>query len=127
MGYRTDFEILLQEVFESINVLNIQHDAKVKEGNKPDFIVKNGEVPVLYIEAKDIGVSLDKVEKSEQMSRYFGYDNLILTDYVEFRFYRNGIRYIDPVKIAEYDLSKRKINPLPENFEHLNKSLFDFT
>ncbi|MFZ1321525.1 MAG: type ISP restriction/modification enzyme [Ignavibacteria bacterium] len=127
MGYRTDFEILLQEVFESINVLNIQHDAKIKEGNKPDFIVKNGDVPVLYIEAKDIGVSLDKVEKSEQMSRYFGYDNLILTDYVEFRFYRNGIRYIDPVKIAEYDISKRKINPLPENFEHLNKSLFDFT
>ena len=59
-----------------------------------------------YIEAKKISVSLDKVEKSEQMSRYYGYANLVLTDYVEFRFYRNGLRYEDPIKIANYDIKK---------------------
>jgi len=72
MGYRTDFELLLKGIFKLINVKRVDHDAKARQGNKPDFIVINKEVPILYIEAKDIGVSLDKVEKSEQMARYFG-------------------------------------------------------
>ena len=82
MGYRTDFEILIKGIFESINVRRIDHDARAEQGNKPDFVVLNHDVPILYIEAKDIGVSLDKIEKPEQMARYYGYANLVLTDYV---------------------------------------------
>lgn len=126
MGYRTDFELLLKEIFETINVKRVDHDAKAKGGNKPDFIVAKHNIPILYIEAKDIGVNLDKVEKSEQMARYFGYANLVLTDYVEFRFYRNGLRYEEPIRIAEYDINHRTITPLPENFNHVAKSLIDF-
>jgi predicted helicase len=127
MGYRADFELLLKGVFEKINVKRVDHDAKASQGNKPDFIVLNKDVPLLYIEAKDIGVSLDKVEKSEQMARYFGYTNLVLTDYVEFRFYRNGVVYQQPVKIADYDLKKRAITPLPENYELAAKTLIEIT
>ena len=127
MGYRTDFELLLKGVFESIKGMRILHDARAHQGNKPDFAVINHDVPILYLEAKDIGVSLDKVEKSEQMARYFGYANLILTDYVEFRFYRNGLRYEEPIKIADYNLKNRTITPVPENYEHAAKTLLDFT
>ncbi|MCL5031114.1 MAG: N-6 DNA methylase [Bacteroidetes bacterium] len=127
MGYRTDFEILLKGIFESINVNRIDHDAKAIKGNKPDFRILKFGVPILYIEAKDIGVSLDKIEKSEQMTRYFGYANLVLTDYVEFRFYRNGERYDEPIKIADYNIHNRTIDALPENFEHAAKTLIDFT
>jgi predicted helicase len=127
MGYRTDFEILLKGIFESIKVKRVDHDAKAKQGNKPDFIVINKDVPILYIEAKDIGVSLDKVEKSDQMKRYFGYTNLVLTDYLEFRFYRNGLPYEEPIKIASYDLKNRIITALPQNYEHAAKTLLDFT
>ncbi len=127
MGYRTDFEILLKGIFKSINVRRIDHDAKAKQGNKPDFVVLHHDVPILYIEAKDIGVSLDKVEKSEQMARYYGYANLVLTDYVEFRFYRNGLPYQVPIKIADYDIKHRKIVAIPENYEHTAKTLLDFT
>ena len=127
MGYRTDFEILIKEVFESIKVRRIDHDARAKQGNKPDFVVLNSDVPILYIEAKDIGVSLDKVEKSEQMTRYYGYANLVLTDYVEFRFYRNGLRYQDPIKVADYDIKNRTITAFPKNYEHAAKTLLDFT
>ncbi|GMU96841.1 type ISP restriction/modification enzyme [Ignavibacterium album] len=127
MGYRTDFEVLLQGIFEKINVRRIDHDPKAKYGNKPDFIVMKDDIPILYIEAKTIGESLDKIEKSKQMERYFGYANLVLTDYVEFRFYRNGIKYQEPIKIAEYDLDSRTLNPIPDNFEFLGKTLIDFT
>src|SRR5665648_448773 len=127
MGYRADFEILLKGIFESINVKRVDHDPKAKQGNKPDFIVINKDVPILYIEAKDIGVSLDKVEKSKQMARYFGYTNLVLTDYLEFRFYRNGLPYEEPIKIASYNLKNRIITPLSQNYEQAAKTLLDFT
>jgi predicted helicase len=127
MGYRTDFEILLKEIFESINVTRFDHDARAKGGNKPDFVLHKHNVPILYIETKIIGASLDKIEKSEQMARYYGYANLVLTDYVEFRFYRNGLRYEDPIQIALYDIKHRTITPLPDNYEHVAKSLVDFT
>ena len=127
MGYRADFETLLRGIFESINVKRIDHDPKAREGNKPDFIVVKGEIPILYIEAKDIGTSLDKVEKSKQMARYFGYTNLVLTDYVEFRFYRNGLPYEEPIKVADFDFKNRTITPNPKNYEYFAKTLVDFT
>jgi predicted helicase len=128
MGYRTDFEVLLKDIFQSVNNLRIDHDAKANLGNRPDFIVRNHVIPILYIEVKDLVIDLDKVEKSEQMSRYFGYANLILTDYVEFRFYRNGLPYEQqPIKIAEKDIKHRTIKPIPENFEKAAKTIIDFT
>lgn len=127
MGYRADFENLLKKIFETINVRRIDHDAKKRDGNKPDFAVLKNNIPILYLEAKDIGVSLDKIEKSEQMARYFGYANLVLTDYVEFRFYRNGIAYGEPIKIAGINKINRTITPLPQNFELLFQTLLDFT
>ncbi|MBL7036545.1 N-6 DNA methylase [Candidatus Microgenomates bacterium] len=127
MGYRSEFELLLQKIFESIKIRRIDHDAKSKEGNKPDFAVLSGDIPLVYIETKNIGISLDKIEKSEQMSRYFGYSNLVLTDYLEFRFYRNGLPYGEPVKIADYDIKNRSINPISENYELLAKTLLEFT
>jgi len=126
MGYRADFENLLKGIFVSLNVQRIGHDEKTKQGNKPDFVVYNHEIPILYIEAKDIGISLDKVEKSEQMARYFGYSNLVLTDYLEFRFYRNGLPYGEPIKIGEYNLKERTLKPIPENYDLMAKTLLDF-
>lgn len=127
MGYRTNFEILLKDIFITIKVTRLDHDAKAKQGNKPDFVVVKYDIPILYIETKDIGISLDKVEKSEQMRRYYGYTNLVLTDYLEFRFYRNGLYYVEPIKIAEYNLKTRKITSIPDNYEYLARTLIDFT
>lgn len=57
----------------------------------PDYIVTRGHVPLGYIEAKDVDKPLSVEEKSEQMSRYLdGLSNLILTDYLEFRWYVGG-------------------------------------
>lgn len=71
-------------------VLATNEPKRVKCG-APDYIVTRGITPIGHIEAKDIGVPLDKVEADEQMSRYLqSLDNLILTDYLEFRWYVLG-------------------------------------
>lgn len=57
----------------------------------PDYIITRKDIPLGFIEAKDIGASLDDTEKSEQLKRYRdGLANLILTDYLEFRWYVSG-------------------------------------
>lgn len=61
----------------------------------PDFIITKGAVTIGYVKAKDVGKSLDEAEKSEQLSRYLhSLTNLILTDYLEFRWYVNGEHHL---------------------------------
>ncbi len=65
---------------------------KRTEGGSPDFRVWDGSHQVIgYIEAKAPGTKLDEVEKSAQLRRYKEtFPNLILTDFYEFRLYREG-------------------------------------
>ena len=59
----------------------------------PDYIVTRGDWPLGYIEAKDVGADLDAVEAGEQVQRYrASLANLLLTDYLEFRWYVGGER-----------------------------------
>ncbi len=124
--YRTDFQELLQHIFEDIKVEEIKQESKTGDDNKPDFIIAKNKVPLLYIETKDIGEPLDKIEKSEQMRRYFGYANLVLTDYLEFRFYRNGLPYGEHIIIGTSDKKSKIVTPIPEAFEHLSRKLVEF-
>ena len=71
-------------------------DAAIEEkGNKagiPDFTVRRREMLVGYVEAKDVGLDLNQVEKTEQLKRYRESlnGNLLLTNYLEFRWYVDG-------------------------------------
>ena len=57
----------------------------------PDFIVERHGIPIGHVECKDVGADLNRVEKDEQLRRYReGLPNLILTDYLEFRWYAAG-------------------------------------
>jgi hypothetical protein len=61
------------------------------ECGTPDFVVTKGVTTIGYIEAKDVGKSFDEEEKSEQLKRYRdSLLNLILTDFLDFRWYRNS-------------------------------------
>jgi len=57
-----------------------------------DFHVKHRDLTIGHIEAKDVGASLDEAEQTEQLKKRYipGFPNLILTNYLEFRWYRNG-------------------------------------
>ena len=63
------------------------------EGGNPDFRLWNGTDRIIgYVEAKKPPEErLDSIENSEQLQRYRAtFPNLILTNFLEFRLYRNG-------------------------------------
>lgn len=132
-SYRAQLQNYLQFIFPREKGYRILHDPKAVGHNKPDFVIEKNDIAILHIEAKDLTekVSLDKVEQSEQMNRYYGYDNLILTDYLEFRFYRFGERgeskYSQPIKLATADFKERKITQHTEQFKLLGQTIVDFT
>lgn len=67
---------------------------KKTDAGNPDFRVWDGKQHITgYIEAKTPGANLDQIENSEQLQRYREtFPNLILTDFYEFRLYRDGQR-----------------------------------
>ena len=88
-------------MFSAVTKLTVHNEPKGSVHGRPDFIfTEKGNIPVAWAEAKDLHIDLDKVEKSEQMGRYYGYPNLILTNGLEFRFFKNGARYGEPVVVA---------------------------
>lgn len=116
----------LQRLMESFDDTVAVNDPKHSEHGAPDFVFlkkSNSSIIRGYAEAKDITVSLDKTEKTNQMERYAGYTNLFLTDYLEFRFYENGEKY-ETISLGE---AKNGLLYLyPENGARLMRELQAF-
>ena len=100
---------------------------KKTEAGSPDFRVWDGAQRIVgYIEAKRPGENLDVVERSEQLKRYLHtFPNLVLTDFYEFRLYRNG-EMTDKTVLARSALAKKGIAPPVENEEKFNALLSKF-
>src|SRR3972149_6211489 len=67
---------------------------KKTEAGNPDFRVWDGKQHITgYIEAKDPTVdNLDRIEDTGQLKRYrHTFPNLMLTNFLEYRLYRNGV------------------------------------
>lgn len=121
-AYRPALKRLIS-AFEDIVAVN---DPKHSEHGAPDFVFlkkSNSKIIRGYAEAKDITVSLDKTEKTDQMQRYHGYANLFLTDYLEFRFFRNGEKY-ETISLGE--VKNNQLHLMPENGERLMRELEAF-
>ena len=120
-AYRPALQNLLEAVIPDITATN--DPARIKCG-APDFILSRNEIDVGYIEAKDVGLDLDKIEKDEQLKRYLeSLDNLILTDYLEFRFYLHGEK-VETIRIG--GIVNGKIVACPDDFDRLKTLLVDF-
>src|SRR3989338_9784857 len=120
-AYRPTFEKLVKAIDKTIGIIN---DPKRTEYGAPDFIFVKGELIAGYAETKDIDIDLDKTVKSEQLERYFGYSNLILTNYLEFRFFRNGSLCGEPIVIGKIDGDTVKI--IDESAGTLENAIKDF-
>jgi len=128
--YYSTLEKLLQEYSESINKKDIKITTlpKQTEAGNPDFRVWDGKQHIVgYIEAKKPGSNLDDIEISEQLKRYNStFPNLILTNFTEFRLYRDG-RLMDKISLCRPFIIYRldTIPPL-ENKEQFLKLLGAF-
>lgn len=111
LSYRSHLESLVKELGNQLLGKHIDaiNDPKRIDCGKPDFIIMKGEIPLGYIETKKIGISLDSEEKSEQLARYLSLSNIILTDYLEFRWYTNGEHRLS-IKLAEIASNKIRIS-----------------
>ncbi len=128
-------EALLLQFTEAKRIKNpiITILPKPTEAGNPDFRIWDGKYHVTgYIEAKAPAVSnLDGVEESEQLQRYLStFPNLILTNFYEFRLYREGSR-VEKVTIGR-PLIARKLKTAPplENeaaFFKLLETFFSFS
>ncbi len=92
--HRPALKALLETLAPDITAVN---EPKRASFGAPDYVITrhrpHGDLTIGYIEAKDVGKPLAAVEKDEQMGRYLpNLPNLVLTDYIEFRWYVNGER-----------------------------------
>ncbi|MCL4436330.1 MAG: N-6 DNA methylase [Thaumarchaeota archaeon] len=96
------------------------------ECGAPDFIITHGQSPWGYIEAKDIWTQLDETQESEQIERYRNsLSNLILTNYLEFRWFLNGVLR-EPVVCIASVTNDNKIEVSNEGLIELKNILLDF-
>lgn len=124
--YRPHLKQLLEVIGNGKDVLAI-NEPKHFDFGAPDFVVFKKKIEIGFIETKDIKVArLDNLDDREikQQERYLdGAPNLIYTDYLEFRFYRDG-KEISRVRIADFD--GKEIKPLPANFDILISNINNF-
>lgn len=123
-SYRSDLQTLLTALLPQILVTN---EPSRSEVGAPDYILTKGNIPVGYIEAKDIddGDLDGKKKNKEQFNRYkSGLPNLIFTDYLDFHFYKDGEK-TTTIQIAE--VVDGEIVAIPKNFDTFKHLIKDFS
>ena len=88
-SFRGDLQNLLETLLPNILVTN--EPTRIKCG-APDYILTSKDIPVGYIEAKDLGADLNHKNYVEQFSRYkASLSNLIITNYLDFQLFKDGV------------------------------------
>ncbi len=123
--FRGDLQQLLESLVPDIRATN---EPKRQSCGAPDYILTKKEIPVGFIEAKDIGdKDLEGVKKTgnkEQFDRYKkDLGNIIFTDYIDFYFYRYDV-FITKISVGE--ITEKGIRPLPENFATFTNLMVGF-
>ena len=122
-AYRPALEKLLESADTDLYAVN--EPKHIDEIGIPDFLVlrQPGSVPIGIVEAKDIGNQLSRTENTRQLKNYKNFSNLILTDYLEFRWFLHGEKQ-ETVRIAK--LRKGMIVRIPSAYGDLTDMLRRF-
>lgn len=123
--YRGDLKQLIESIVTDVAATN---EPKRQQCGAPDYIITKKDIPIGFIEAKDIGdkdlSGLKKTGNKEQFDRYKNsLNNLIFTDYLDFHLYIDGV-FITKIAIAE--IQDGTIVPLPANFATFTNLIKDF-
>jgi predicted helicase len=124
--FRGDLQTLIESIVPTVRATN---EPKRQTCGAPDYILTKKEIPVCFIEAKDIGdkdlLGAKKTGNKEQFDRYkASLNNLIFTDYLDFHLYIDGI-FVTKIAIAE--IQNGTIVPLPNNFATFTNLIKDFS
>lgn len=120
--YRTDLEQLIKTLVPKVAITN--EPSKVTDCGNPDYVITRKDIPVGFIEAKDIGKDLNSKSYKEQFTRYKkALDNLIITDYLWFQFFQQG-ELVHEIRLAE--IVDGEIIIKPEQFNHFENLIQDF-
>ena len=91
------------------------NEGRTNDAGNPDFVIRMRGVRAGFVECKDVMVRLEAIESDSaslppstdnggQLRRYRDtYRNLLLTNYHELRWFRNGARRGHPVRLLEWD------------------------
>ncbi|QQS51076.1 MAG: N-6 DNA methylase [Bacteroidota bacterium] len=123
--FRGDLQTLLESLVPTIRATN---EPKRQSCGAPDYILTKKDIPIGFIEAKDIGdkdlEGAKKTGNKEQFDRYkVSLSNLIFTDYLNFLLYRDG-QFVTKIAIGE--ITDKGIKPLTENFINFENLIKDF-
>ncbi|MBT9545130.1 MAG: DNA methyltransferase [Candidatus Sericytochromatia bacterium] len=123
--FRGDLQQLIESIVPNISATN---EPKRQSCGAPDYILTSKDIPIGFIEAKNIGdkdlEGRKKTGNKEQFDRYkASLSNIIFTDYLDFYLYRDG-QLITRISIAE--LNGNSIKPIPQNFNTFNNIIKDF-
>lgn len=120
-SYRGDLQRLIEKLAPGVIATN--EPAHIECG-APDYVVTKNNIPLGYIEAKDLDADLDNRSYKEQFDRYrASLGNLVITNYLEFRFYKDGEK-IAAVRIGH--IEKGKVLADTENFQQFESLFGDF-
>ena len=121
-AYRGFFQNLLHQILpEEIRATN--EPARISCGS-PDYVLTKKNIPLGYIEAKDLGADLSDKKHREQLDRYrFSLPNFIFTNYLDFHFYRDG-NFVTAISIAK--ISEENLVTISENFQQFESLLKSF-
>ena len=113
--FRGDLQQLIESLVPEVRATN---EPKRQLCGAPDYILTKEDIPVGFIETKNIGDNdLDGKKKTgnkEQFDRYkASLNKLIFTDYINFHVYEEG-KLVDKVALAE--VTSKGIVALPQNF-----------
>ena len=123
--FRGDLQTLIESLVPNIRATN---EPKRQACGAPDYILTKGDIPVGFIEAKDIGdkdlAGLKKTGNKEQFDRYkASLNNLFFTDYLDFHLFIDG-QFVTKIAIAE--ITDKGIIALPQNFATFENLLKNF-
>ncbi|WP_202978076.1 type ISP restriction/modification enzyme [Mariprofundus erugo] len=107
-----------------MNSVEVTNEPRHISCGNPDYVISKNAIPIGFIEAKVIGKNLNSKDYKEQFDRYKGaLENLIITDYLWFQFFKDG-ELVHEVRIGKVE--GERVVPLAENFNDFENRISDF-
>jgi predicted helicase len=122
--YRPFLKSFVESFGKDITAIN---EPKRRTFGAPDYVIRKREIPLGYIEAKDVGKDLDKPDKreKEQLKKYLdSLNNIIYTNYLDFRWYVRG-EVVSTITLAEFD-AVGKLQPKADAEKQLTNLIKEF-